>query len=324
MSPQPEFQSRHLVPLRRKLLSWYDQNRRDLPWRRTRDPYHIWVSEIMLQQTRVAVVIPRYEQFLQRFPSVRKLAGERETTVLAEWSGLGYYHRARNLHAAAKIIARAGKFPQNADAWRVLPGIGRYTSAAIASIAYNEPVAVLDGNVARVLRRLQGRVHSVNESWKAAQVLVDRQLPGDFNQAMMELGATICLPSQPQCPNCPIRKFCRTRGRGESVSEKPRQRKREITYALVRKNGSVRLVRRSQNASLMPGMWELPTKNSPVDLGELLFSLRHSITITNYKVDVIKPRTSRGQGRWVDISRLDALPLTGLAKKILRHAKIIQ
>src|SRR6266852_1906117 len=140
-----------LPHLRRALLAWYDQNRRNLPWRQTRDPYRIWTSEIMLQQTRVAAVIPRYKQFLSRFPSVQKLATARESSVLAQWSGLGYYRRARNLHAAAKIIAKEKTLPQPAEAWRALPGIGRYTAAAIASIAFNEAVAVLDGNVERVL-----------------------------------------------------------------------------------------------------------------------------------------------------------------------------
>src|ERR1700737_4857785 len=179
-----------LAQLRRPLLAWYDRNRRDLPWRKTRDPYHIWISEIMLQQTRVAAVLPRYEKFLRRFPTVRKLASARVTSVLTEWSGLGYYRRARNLHAAAKEIVReqAGVLPQTADTWRKLPGIGRYTSAAIASIAFGEPVAVLDGNVARVLRRLLGS-NSERESWNAAQQILDRKRPGDFNQAIMELGA---------------------------------------------------------------------------------------------------------------------------------------
>src|ERR1700682_466789 len=155
-----------LAQLRRALLAWYDHNRRDLPWRQSRDPYHIWVSEIMLQQTRVAAVLPRYEKFLRRFPTVQKLASARVTSVLAEWSGLGYYRRARNLHTAAKEIVRerAGIFPQDSETWRKLPGIGRYTAAAIASIAFGEPVAVLDGNVDRVLRRLLGR-HSARESW---------------------------------------------------------------------------------------------------------------------------------------------------------------
>src|SRR6266498_1927159 len=200
----------HQLPrLRGALLSWYDKNKRDLPWRKTREPYHIWISEIMLQQTRVAAVVLRYSQFLQKFPSVEKLAVARQTAVLAEWSGLGYYRRARNLHTTAKIIVREGKFPATAQDWMNLPGIGRYTAAAISSIAFNEPVAVLDGNVERVLRRLAGRAQSSAQSWRAAQSLLDRDRPDDFNQAMMELGATICVPGEPLCVECPIRKFCR-------------------------------------------------------------------------------------------------------------------
>ena len=192
--------NRRLPQLRRTLLRWYDENRRDLPWRNTRDPYRVWISEIMLQQTRVAAVRPRYDKFLQRFPSVEKLASARLAFVLAEWSGLGYYRRARCLHAAAKVIARErhGSFPQSSEDWRKLPGIGRYTAAAIASIAFDEPVAVLDGNVERVLRRLLHSAHSNRHSWSAAQRLLDRERPGDFNQAIMELGATICLPGEPR------------------------------------------------------------------------------------------------------------------------------
>src|SRR6266700_8265526 len=147
---------RDLAGLRGALLAWYDKSQRDLPWRKTRDPYCVWVSEIMLQQTRVAAVIPRYEKFLNKFHSVQKLASARGASVLAEWSGLGYYRRARNLHAAAKIVVREGKFPATAQDWLTLPGIGRYTAAAIASISFGEPVAVLDGNVERVLRRFLG------------------------------------------------------------------------------------------------------------------------------------------------------------------------
>src|SRR5258708_9537843 len=204
--------------LRRALLTWYDANRRDLPWRKTRDPYRVWISEIMLQQTRVAAVIPRYVEFLRRFPSVQKLAAARESSVLAQWSGLGYYRRARNLHNAAKIIKREKVVPQTAETWRALPGIGRYTAAAIASIAFDEPVAVVDGNVERVLRRVLGSAMTKNESWEAAQSFLDPARPGDFNQAMMELGATICLPGQPQCQPCPISKFCCTRGASQSTT----------------------------------------------------------------------------------------------------------
>src|SRR6266700_2341707 len=161
--------ARDLASLRGALLAWYGKSLRDLPWRNSRDPYRVWVSEIMLQQTRVAAVIPRYEQFLQKFQSVQKLASARGASVLAEWSGLGYYRRARNLHAAAKIVAMARKVPKDAEGWRELPGIGRYTAAAISSIAFNEPIAVLDGNVERVLRRLLGRILSSAKSWKVAQ-----------------------------------------------------------------------------------------------------------------------------------------------------------
>jgi A/G-specific adenine glycosylase len=319
------FDFRSLPRVRRDLLSWYDQNRRDLPWRNTREPYRVWISEIMLQQTRVAAVLARYQQFLKRFPSVQKLASARESSVLAEWSGLGYYRRARNLHAAAKVVAREGKFPSDTDGWRALPGIGRYTAAAIASIAFNKPVAVLDGNVERVLRRLLGGTQTNTQLWKRAQEFLDRKRPGDFNQAMMELGATVCLPSEPRCTDCPLRRVCRTRGRGKFVSGKPRQQKREITYALVRRADSILLVRRSRDANLMPGMWELPEAVSPGKEDKLLFSVRHSITVTDFRVSVIEPQSvSQGMGRWSRIPCVNTLALTGLTKKILRKAAIIQ
>jgi A/G-specific adenine glycosylase len=311
---QPNFRS--------VLLTWYDANRRDLPWRKIRDPYRIWISEIMLQQTRVAAVIPRYKEFLRRFPSVERLAAARESSVLAQWSGLGYYRRARNLHAAAKIVAREKKLPQSAETWRALPGIGRYTAAAIASIAFDEPVAVVDGNVERVVRRLLGKTLTQKECWNAAQSSLDPARPGDFNQAMMELGATVCLPGQPQCQACPIRKFCRTRGAGQPTTVRLRQRKKEITYSLTRRADSILLVLRSPRQSLMPGMWELPEVTAPNASDKQLFSLQHSITVTNFVVRVVA--NGRARGKWISISRLSTLPLTGLAKKILGAARIIQ
>lgn len=316
-----------VIWLRRSLLSWYGENRRDLPWRKTRDPYRVWVSEIMLQQTRVAAVLPRYEKFLRRFPSVRALASAREASVLAEWSGLGYYSRARNLHAAAKSIMRerGGEFPQAAKEWRTLSGIGRYTAAAIASIAFGEAVAVLDGNVARVLGRLLGDTLEKQAGWNTAQDLLDEKRPGDFNQAMMELGATICLAGEPICTECPIRKFCRTRGRGESRNTKPRQRKRKVSYSLAVQGRSVFLVRRSANESLMSGMWELPEVDFTGARGETLFTVRHSITNTDYMVTVVAQSGAVNEnGTWVRVSRLNMTPLTGLTRKILRQAKIIQ
>jgi A/G-specific adenine glycosylase len=249
----------------RRLLAWYAQSRRDLPWRESRDPYRVWLSEIMLQQTRVAAVIGHYGEFLRRFPTVQKLAAAREASVLAAWSGLGYYRRARMLHAAAKVVVRelGGKFPATAEEWRALPGIGRYTAAAIASIAFDEPVAVVDGNVERVLQRVSGRRLAGEELWKAAENLLDRKRPGDFNQAMMELGATVCMPRVPGCLMCPVIKLCSTRGELPAAAKPARQKKREVHYALDSRNGDghgteVFLVQRARDASLMAGMWELP------------------------------------------------------------------
>jgi A/G-specific adenine glycosylase len=314
-----------LKQLRRSLLSWYGRNQRDLPWRRTRDPYRVWVSEIMLQQTRAAAVVDRYAKFLDRFPAVQDLAAARESAVLAAWSGLGYYRRARNLHAAAKIVVRRnqGTFPRDAASWRELPGVGRYTAAAIASIAFGEPVAVVDGNVERVLRRLLGREFSKGNLWDTAQSMLAPTRAGDFNQAMMELGATICVPHEPQCSMCPIKKICRTRGPGHSPRRKAPQRKEKIVYGLALRADSVCLVRRASNTRLMPGMWELPEVASRKPSDEVLFTLAHSITVTNFNVLVVRGKL-RLHGSWVKISRLSSLPLTGLARKILHTAKIIQ
>ena len=323
----PTLQIRRLPQLRRALLQWYDVNRRDLPWRGTCDPYRIWVSEIMLQQTRVVAVLPRYEKFLQRFPSVDKLASARLSSVLAEWSGLGYYRRARNLHAAAKVLVRrlAGIFPSSSEQWRKLPGIGRYTAAAISSISFNEPVAVLDGNVQRVLRRLLHAAHSTRQSWNAAQELLDRERPGDFNQAIMELGATVCLPGEPLCARCPITRFCGTRGRGEFHSRKPRQLKASISFALATKGDRVYLVRRHANESLMAGMWELPRLNDSISKQEVLFRVRHAITVTAYIVNVVRQLKVPGvNGHWIQLRKARKLPLTGLTKKILRKANLIE
>ena len=229
----------------------------------------------MLQQTRVAAVMAHYREFLRRFPTVEKLAAAREASVLAAWSGLGYYRRARMLHAAAKVVVRelGGKFPTTAEGWRALPGVGRYTAAAISSIAFDEPVAVVDGNVERVLQRVVGKRLGADELWRAAQGLLERDLrdrdlrsrgrPGDFNQAMMELGATVCTPRAPACLACPVMELCATRGELAGAAKRVPQKKREIHYALDWRgdgggDGSVFLVRRARDARLMAGMWELP------------------------------------------------------------------
>jgi A/G-specific adenine glycosylase len=307
------------------LLGWYDAHARNLPWRENCDPYRVWVSEIMLQQTKVAVVIEHYHEFLRRFPTVRKLASAREASVLAAWSGLGYYRRARMLHSAAKVIIseQAGTFPQTAAEWRTLPGVGRYTAAAIASIAFGETAAVVDGNVERVLRRIVGKAISGEQVWDLAENLLDHERPGDFNQAMMELGATVCTPRSPACLTCPVTQICVSRGELADVAKAAPQKKREVHYALHRKNGTVFLVQRPKNARLMAGMWELPEIAPPRDRDDPLFKVKHSITITDYTVEIWALSEPVGvTGQWCAIERLPNLPLTGLARKVLRRSGI--
>ncbi len=311
---------------RQALLSWYDHNRRDLPWRQERDPYRVWLSEIMLQQTRVAAVLDHYHRFLKRFPTVQKLAWAHESSVLAAWSGLGYYRRARMMHAAAKAIVKqhGGKFPGNIAELRSLPGIGRYTAAAIASIVFNAPCAVVDGNVERVLGRVFGSGLAGEPLWQAAEALLSRERPGDFNQAMMELGAIVCVPRQPRCSVCPVSGLCATRGNLEQTRKPARQKRREICYALDHRNSSIFLVQRPKHASLMPGMWELPEILAPSASRPVSLTVRHSITVTNYTVRVMPgPAPAQSRGRWVTKTRVRQLPLTGLARKILRQAQVI-
>ncbi|MHB8410341.1 MAG: A/G-specific adenine glycosylase [Candidatus Acidiferrales bacterium] len=225
---------RQPASLRRRLLAWYGANRRDFPWRRGRDPYRIWLAEIMLQQTRIAAVLPYYELFLERFPNVRELARARESEVLKVWAGLGYYSRARNLHRAAKQIVREhnSQFPRDPKQALALPGIGHYTAAAILSIAFDTPLAALDGNVARVLARffaVRGNLR-VPKTWRklavAAQTLLPSSAPGDWNQAMMELGETICTPRSPNCAACPIARHCKARALGLTHKLPAARRKR--------------------------------------------------------------------------------------------------
>lgn len=325
-------QSRNLAILALKkgvfrtlLLNWYKRNRRDLPWRVDRDPYRVWLSEIMLQQTRVAAVIDHYRRFLTRFPTIKRLAAAREASVLAVWSGLGYYRRARMLHLTAKTVVKElnGEFPSTAESLRKLPGIGRYTAAAIASIAFEEPAAAVDGNVERVLRRVVGSDLLLPQVWALAETLLSPNQPGDFNQAMMELGAMVCLPRNPICTVCPIFDLCVTKGDLKQKGKITRQRKREIHYALPRQAGSVFLVQRHKDESLMPGMWEFPEIVAADCKSNL--TLRHSITVTDYVVRVacvsIPPLDM--SGKWVLESQIEKVALTGLARKILVAAEII-
>jgi A/G-specific adenine glycosylase len=291
----------------------------------------VWLSEIMLQQTRVAAVLEHYKEFLRRFPTVQRLATAREASVLAAWSGLGYYRRARMMHAAAKVVMRehGGEFPVTAEGLLTLPGIGRYTAAAIASIAFGEPVAVVDGNVERVLQRLSGKRLAGEELWTAAGDLLDAKRSGDFNQAMMELGATVCTPRAPACLTCPVIELCATRGELAATAKSVPQRKREIHYALNHRNGDGRngevfLVQRARDASLMASMWELPELVSGNGTAKPLFTLRHSITVTDYTVRVWHTDAlPHKDGKWTPVERIEKVALTGLARKILRKAELL-
>jgi A/G-specific adenine glycosylase len=412
-APAAEFAALDPAEFRGLLMHWYGEAARQLPWRGATDPYRIWVSEIMLQQTRVAAVIEHYNEFLRRFPTLVALALAAEADVLAAWSGLGYYRRARMLHKAAQFIMleRDGRLPPTTTELRTLPGIGEYTAAAIASIAFGERIAVVDGNVERVVLRLTG---SADEATAAARVFVRRQaqalMPaatvlspkkspersgsvakaprprprswdaserialaasahpaeraggeqaaervvdkaaGDHNQAMMELGATVCLPRTPLCEQCPVFAMCRTRGEHATRPRGP-QRSQPAAYLLdLRKRGpltEVLLELREGDAKQMPAMFELP--QLPIDATgsrEPVLRVRHSITNTNYYVQVFAPprwepggetkrtktqtdslrRAIKGEGReqhWVRASQLPGLPITGLTRKILQRLRVM-
>jgi A/G-specific adenine glycosylase len=256
--------------LRARLLRWYDANRRDLPWRRSVDPYAIWISEAMLQQTRVETVIPYWERFLETFPDVESLARADLDDVYSVWTGLGYYSRARNLKAAAESIVadHGGRLPTTAAGLRGLKGIGRYTAGAVASIAFDREEPLVDGNVVRVFARLFGiRRDSaskpvVEDLWRIAAELVRGPRPGDLNQALMELGATVCTPRKPDCPRCPVRRACDARARGDAESlpiktKKQKPRPMRAVAAWIERNGKILCVRRPEKG-LMAGLWELP------------------------------------------------------------------
>jgi A/G-specific adenine glycosylase len=325
------------------LLHWYARHKRPLPWRRDCDAYRVWVSEIMLQQTRVAAVLEHYRAFLEAFPTVEALARAPEEQVLARWSGLGYYRRARLLHKAAGVVVEelGALIPRTKAELRKLPGIGPYTAAAIASIAYGESVAVVDGNVERVLSRLDGSPRSGASAWQRAQELLDGREaggrdagdwaaeawgPGAWNQAMMELGATVCTPQNPQCPVCPLRDWCCAPGAATGRPRAVRKRVR-MTRVLIERKHCVFLVQRAADAAKMAGMWELPEyaeQQARPDATELCV-VRHSITDTDYEVRVVRlglaalGAKTKKAGRWVELDEIFGIPLTGLTRKILRR-----
>ncbi len=255
---------------RQKLLRWYQKNKRDLPWRRTNDPYSIWVSEIMLQQTQVVTVIPYYEKFLKKFPTLLSLAQAKEEEVLSLWSGLGYYRRAKLLHRGTQEIhtKHQGKVPSTPEILKTIPGIGPYTAGAIASIAFQQPTPLVDGNVVRVLSRIftkkghakEGKLQK--EIWKQAAELVDPKKPGDFNQALMELGATVCRVALPSCPSCPLNSLCAgwKLGNPEQFPETPPTKKTlhlKRVVATAWQKDKLLLVKR-KDSRWFQGLWELP------------------------------------------------------------------
>ncbi len=338
----------NLEEFQRALLAWYRANRRDLPWRRTKDAYRILVSEVMLQQTRVDTVVGYYERFLARFPNVRRLAEAPLDDVLKQWEGLGYYARARNLHKAAKVLITkpGGRVPDSKDLIRTLPGVGEYIAAAVLSIAYGVPLAVVDGNVKRVIARLEQVATPVNDP-AAMRVfsprafdLLDKTDPGSFNQAMMELGALICTPQAPKCDTCPVSPYCAAK-RHDAVLGYPKTIQRravptvEIAVGVVRRAGRLLITKRSEDG-LLGGLYEFPGgKMEPgetaeaacrrelleevglsVQVGEKIATVRHAYTHFKIVMHVFVCREPSGRVRlngptafrWVRPSELRSYP----------------
>jgi A/G-specific adenine glycosylase len=351
-----ELEPRHVAALRRALLGWYAEHRRPLPWRATRDPYAIWVSEAMLQQTRVEAVEPYWRRFLARLPTLRALAAADEETVLALWSGLGYYRRARALREAAQaIVARhGGEFPRERESLLALPGVGPYTAGAVLSIAFDQPEPLVDGNVERVLARafaLDGdlsRAAPKRALWARAAALVPREGgAGDWNQALMELGATLCTPRSPRCSGCPWSGLCAAREQGRT-DELPRARPRpepldvRLELAWIERGGRLLLERRPPGGR-MAGLWQPPTIEVPgpgggltglfppawpagarIEIGAALGQVRHGITRHRILARVLAgrlrgPLAGRGGAlEWIPRARVADLGLTGMARKVLR------
>ncbi len=349
---------RALKTLQTRLLAWFRAHQRDLPWRRSRDPYRIWIAEVMLQQTRIAAVMPYYQNFLARFPTVQSLARAPESEILKLWSGLGYYSRARNLHRAAKIIVaqHKGQFPRDLDAALELPGIGAYTAAAVLSIAYDVPLAVLDGNVARVLARIKAMRGDLRtpKKWRAltavAQNFLARQAPGNWNQSLMELGEVICTPQSPRCAECPVARHCRAYAQGLSSEIPAPRRKRapvhlKIAAAILRDpRGRTLLVQDpgAHDTVLFSRMWQFPavevTRHAKAQLAahvrktlgiteialEELPTARHGVTFRNiillpFLANVSElPTLPRTQ--IVPLKSVSNLPISSATRKIAAAA----
>jgi A/G-specific adenine glycosylase len=341
------------------LLDWYGKQRRPLPWRATRDPYCIWVSEVMLQQTQVATVIGYYERWLRRFPDVAALASAETEDVLRVWEGLGYYSRARNLQRAAQYVVRqhGGKLPASVAELLELPGIGRYSAGAIASIAFEADEPTIDGNIVRVLTRLFAlpgdpkRAPLAGQLWELARALLPRGRAGEFNQALMELGATCCTPRAPSCASCPVRTQCQALGMDRvldfpEAARRPTVTEEKRALAVVRRQSRVLVVRASSTAARWAGMWQFPdvllgADSDPVTaladsvplgtgvrirVGERLLGLRHQVTRFRIEIDVYACTAEAGRARaiaydevrWCDAEELGSLPMPAAQRRIAR------
>ena len=346
------------LSFQRALLVWFRQVARDLPWRRTRDPYMVLVSEMMLQQTRVDQVIPYFERFMEALPSIEALASASEDTVLKLWEGLGYYARARNLHKTAKIIVHdfAGKFPKTAAKWMELPGVGRYSAGAIASIAFNERVPTLDGNVKRVMARLFDIADCVDDPateeaiLSGLEALIPVRSPGDFNQGLMELGARICMPGVPRCDGCPMRRLCAAYAAGTQQKRPvtrptPEPTQWEGVVAVITKDDTFLLGRRPL-MGLLGGLWEFPGAKLQkgeshekalareakeelgigIRVGELLTTVQHSYSQMEVTLHVYRCRHASGtpkpkihsELRWVPRAELNNYALPKANHKFLK------
>jgi A/G-specific adenine glycosylase len=338
-----------------RLLSWFEKNRRDLPWRRTKDPFAIWLSEVMLQQTRVKTVVDYFPRFLRRYPTVESLAKADLSDVLGSWSGLGYYRRARALHAGAREVVEkyGGKLPRSAAELRQISGIGPYTAGAIASIAFGAKEPLVDGNVARVLARIFAMTCDVRtpagmkEMWRVATDLVPEKDPGRFNESLMELGATVCVPGEPRCGECPVSDLCEGRARGIAadlpVAKKKKPPREVDVVALVARRGPRLLLGRRREAGLFGGLWEPPMveladgEPPEASLGSLLGSglsglkvmgeQTHVLTHRKIRVTIAtaglrgEPSSSGGAAydrfEWREASEIGSLGMSSLARKIL-------
>jgi A/G-specific adenine glycosylase len=349
---------RALAALRAKLLAWFDANRRDLPWRASRDAYRVWVSEVMLQQTTVAAVVPYFQRFLRAFPTVEALARADEQRVLKLWEGLGYYRRARHLHAAARqlVADHGGKLPDDAAVWEALPGVGRYILGAVLSQAFDRKLPIVEANSLRVLARLFGYRGDPREGkgkawvWAAAEAVLPETRVGDFNQALMELGALVCTPTQPACGKCPLSASCRARREGLQEQIPPKKKPAAITEVsevgvVIRDGDAVLLCQRPASANRWQNMWEVPhAERRPgeelleaaarvakeltgldVEPGADVMTIRHGVTRYRITLACVEAAVRDGTftpgayaaAKWVKLADLTDYPVSSPQRKLM-------